>query len=97
MAPPSVITELSPIMEDALWGKTPYALSIKGQPEPRVKVKEVLDVNTGETSVEIIALVDDDKPVLALSTLDQIARRIKPDARVQHSRKGSVNMVRLYK
>lgn len=96
MATPSVITELVRNMEDATLGRTPYKLSIKGSPERRVNVRETLDIDTGTKTVEIVALLDGDNPVLPLSTLDQIARNIKTGARVQTSRKGSANMIRVY-
>ena len=96
MATPSVITELVRNTEDATWGRTPFKLSIKGSPERRVNVRETLDVDTGAKTVEIVALLDGDKPVLPLSTLDQIARNIKTGARVQSTTKGSANMIRVY-
>lgn len=96
MATPSVITELIRNMEDAEWGRTPFKLSIKGTPERRVSVRETLDVNTGATTVEIVALLDGGKPVLPLSTLDQIARNIKTGARVRSTSKGAANMIRVY-
>jgi hypothetical protein len=83
-------------MEEATWGRTPFKLSIKGTRERRVNVRETLDVNTGATTVEIVALTDDGKPVLPLSTLDQIARNIKAGARVQTTTKGAANMIRVY-
>jgi hypothetical protein len=96
MATPSVITELVRDMEDATWGRTPFKLSIKGSPERRVNVRETLNVDTGATTVEIVALTVDGKPVVPLSTLDQIARNIKTGARVQSTVKGSANMIRVY-
>jgi hypothetical protein len=79
----SVITKLAPVTEDMTWTTTPYALEIKGEAEPRVTVKEVLNPDTGRKMVRIIALATAGVPVQPLPTLDQIARRILPDARVQ--------------
>lgn len=92
----SVITKLAPITEDMVWGKTPYALEIKGQPEPRVSVAKMLDTDTGATTVRIVALAAAGKPVLPLSTLDQIARNILPDARIAGRNKADNRETRIY-
>lgn len=92
----SVITKLSPITEDALWGATPYALEVKGQPERRVSITELLNTDTGRKTVRIIALATAGVPVLPLSTLDQIARNILPNARVQSPQKSDNRFIREY-
>lgn len=92
----SVITALAPVTEDAEWGMTPYMLELKGKREQRVTVKELLDTDTGKRVVRIAALAPSGIPVVALPTLDQIARRIIPGARVQSSIKGAANMIRDY-
>lgn len=92
----SVITKLSPITEDAVWGATPYALEIKGQPERRVTVTELMNPNGGRRTVRIVALATAGVPVLPLSTLDQIARNILPNARVQAPSKADNRHIREY-
>lgn len=93
----SVITALAPITEDATWTETPYALEIKGQPERRVTVKRILDADTGKRVVRIATLAPSGIPVVALPTLDQIARRIIPGARVQpNTVKGTATLIREY-
>lgn len=92
----SVITKLSPIIEDAVWGATPYALEIKGKAERRVTITELMDPDGGRKTVRIIALAAAGVPVLPLSTLDQIARNILPNARVQSPSKGDTRHIREY-
>lgn len=92
----SVITKLSPVNEDATWTKTPYALEIKGQPERRVTVSRILNPDTGAKTVHIVALATDGKPVLPLSTLDQIARNILPGARIRTPHKADNRLTRVY-
>lgn len=92
----SVITALAPMTEDATWEMTPYALEIKGQPAHGVTVKRVLEPSTGHRIVRIAAMAPTGIPALPLATLDQIARRILPGARVQSYTKGSKIHVREY-
>lgn len=92
----SVITLLEPNTDEMLLGQTPYKLEIKGAPEPRVKVTELMDLNTGTKTVRIIARASQGVPALALSTMDAIARRILPNARVKASGKGHSGMHREY-
>lgn len=92
----SVITSLEPNREDATLGLTPYAVTIKGSPEPRVKIVESRDITTGKATVRIIAMAAAGMPVLALPTLDQIARRILPGARVTARLHGSAAFTRVY-
>jgi hypothetical protein len=92
----SVITSLEPNREEMLLGFTPYKLEIKGEPEPRVKVVEIKDITTGAATIRIVAMAAAGMPVLALPTLDQIARRILPNARVTARLHGSAAFTRLY-
>ncbi len=87
--PISVITKLAPVTEDMTWGITPYALEIKGEAERRVTVTELLDTENGGKRVRIVALANAGTPVQALPLLDQIARRILPNARVQSFNKSA--------
>lgn len=92
----SVITKLVPDFDEMLLGATPYILEIKGEPEPRVRVTELMDLDTGTKTVRIIAKAAEGVPALALSTLDAIARRILPTARVAVTSKGKAGMHREY-
>lgn len=92
----SVITALAPVNADKTWTETPYKLEIKGQPAHGVTIKEVLEPSTGHKLVRIAAMAPTGIPALPLATLDQIARRILPNARVQSYAKGSKIHVREY-
>lgn len=92
----SVITSLEPNREEMLLGFTPYRLEIKGEPEPRVKVTEIRDIETGKATVRIVAMAAAGTPVQALSTLDAIARKILPGARVTARLHGSAAFSRFY-
>lgn len=97
MATPSVITALVEDTENMTLGVTPFKLEIKGQPEPRVKAVKFLDVTTGKVSrVRVTALAADKIPALPLSTLDAVARRILPNARVSVANKGNAQFYREY-
>lgn len=93
----SVITALAPINADKTWTETPYKLEIKGQPAHGATVKEVLNPETGKRVVRIAtALSPTGVPVLPLPTLDQVARRIRPGARVERYIKGPKLHIREY-
>ena len=92
----SVITALEPNREEMVLGFTPYRLEIKGSPEPRVKVTEIRDIATGKATVKIIAMASAGTPVQAVSTLDAIARKILPGARVIARLHGSAAYSRFY-
>lgn len=92
----SVITNLVPNTEALLMGVTPYRLELKGQPEPRVKIERLQDLNTGKFSVRITAPVEDGKPVVAFPTLDQIARRVLEGAKVAVYGKNKGALIRTY-
>jgi hypothetical protein len=76
------ITAISEIREDLTLSTLPYLIEVKGKPEPRVKVVRTLDNDTGEVTVSVQTPVADGEPLLSLSAMDSIARRIKPGARV---------------
>lgn len=92
----SVITALAPNNSELLFGEVPYLLEIKGQPEPRVKVTELNNWDLGVKTVRIVAMAAEGVPALPLPTLDQIARRILPGARVKASLKGRAGLHREY-
>lgn len=92
----SVITNLVPNTEAMLMGVTPFKLELKGQPEYRVKVERLQDLNTGKMSVRITAPIENGKPVVAFPTLDQVARRVLEGAKVALYGKNSGAMIRTY-
>lgn len=97
MATPSVITALVPDTENMTMGVTPFKLEIKGSPEPRVKATKFIDTETGKvTKIRITALAADGVPAQPLSTLDAVARRLLPNARVTAANKGRAQFYREY-
>jgi hypothetical protein len=87
----SVITALVPDNDNLLLGVTPFKLELKGQSEPRVKVQKIQDLEYGGFTVKIVAPSE-----MAVSTLDAIARRLLPNARVYAGVKAGPTKVRLY-
>jgi len=87
----SVITRLEADNENMTLGSTPYVLELKDKPEPRVKVRKVQDLNKGGFEVQIEAPAD-----IAVSTLDAIARRLIPQARVKVAGKNHATIIRYY-
>ncbi|UDL16712.1 hypothetical protein SEA_ATUIN_319 [Arthrobacter phage Atuin] len=81
------ITAIRENTEDATLGVLPYEIEIRGQFEPSVKVVRTMDLETGSMSVSVQTPVADGKPLLSLSAMDQVARRILPGARVLMSSK----------
>jgi hypothetical protein len=97
MATPSVITALVADTENMTLGVTPFKLEIKGSPEPRVTATKFIDIDTGKVSkVRIVALAADGVPAQPLSTLDAVARRLLPNARVTAAHKGTAQFYREY-
>jgi hypothetical protein len=96
----SVITALEPVASGITFSasavETPYTLEIKGQPEPMVKVTRLVNPENGSKMVRIVAMASAGQPILSLSTMDAIARRILPNARVTTANKGSAAFFRLY-
>lgn len=82
------ITAIRPINEDETLGKLPYEVEVKGKLEPLVKVVRLLDLEDGSITVSVQTPVTDGKPLLTLSAMDSIARRILPGARVYAGNKG---------
>lgn len=94
-----VITKLAPVTDEMTWGelaKTPYELEVKGQPERRVTITEMMDTSTGAKTVRIIALAAAGVPVQPVGMLDYIARTILPNAKIQSYDKADVRVVREY-
>lgn len=82
------ITAIRPNNEDATLGALPYEIEVKGKLEPLVKVVKMLDLEDGSVTVSVQTPVTDGKPLLTLSAMDSIARRILPGARVYAGNKG---------
>jgi hypothetical protein len=87
----SVITALVPDNNNLLVGVTPFKLELKGKPEPRVRIEKIQDMQDGSFTVRIVAPSD-----MSLSTLDAVARRLLPNARVYAGSKLGPTKVRLY-
>lgn len=89
----SVITKLEARTEDQTYGRIPYDVEIKGAKPANVvvaKLPKLSDVT--ETLVEITAPTG----TLALSTMDAIARRILPEAKVRVTYDGTSARRRVY-
>lgn len=76
--------------------RTPYALEVRGAAVPNALVYSLLDMDTGALTVTVQVPKEGGKPVLALSTMDALARRVKPDARAYAGNKGGAAVVRRY-
>jgi hypothetical protein len=82
------ITAIVPNNEDATLGVLPYQIEVRGKLEPLVKVVRLMDLDSGDVTVSVQTPVTDGKPLLTLSAMDSIARRILPGARVYVGNKG---------
>lgn len=82
------ITAIRPNTEDETLGTLPYEVEVKGKLEPLVKVVRSMDLDSGDVTVSVQTPVTDGKPLLSLSAMDSIARRILPGARVYAGNKG---------
>lgn len=78
----SVITKMEKNEDASVWGVERFDVEIKDSKVPNVIVERRTDPNNGFVSVLVQVPVVARKPVLSLSTMDAIARRILPDARV---------------
>lgn len=89
----SVITKLEARTEDQTYGRIPYDVEIKGAKPANVVVAKLPKLSDKtETLVEITAPVG----LLALSTMDAIARRIIPNARHRVTYAGTSAQRRVY-
>jgi len=91
-----VITNLVVDTDAMTLGVWPFKVELKGKPEPRLKVRKLQDLSTGELTVSIEAPVVDGKPIVAVSTMDTIARRVLDGARVYAGNKGGTVRYRRY-
>lgn len=90
-----VVTAL-PDRQNAAVGYMPYVVSVKGKETNLIKAFRVQNQDTGEVTVRIDADHVDDKPTVAVSTLDALARTIVPSARIAKSVSGKFRSVRTY-
>lgn len=60
----------------------PYIVTIAGQVEPKVKASKKLNAANGVKIVSVQVPEVNGRPMLADSTLDAVARRIEPEAKV---------------
>lgn len=88
----SVITKFEVIEENVSLAVTPYRAEIQGKFDPRVKVQKVQDLKKGGYYVQVQV----PKGKLALSTMDALARRVHPSARVLNDLPGVSVHVRTY-
>jgi hypothetical protein len=95
----SVITKLEANLTERVmergFVRTPYTLEVRGAKVPNALVHEVLDMETGAIRITVQSPLVDGKPVLALSTMDAIARRVKPGVKAYVSQ-GRMVLVRRY-
>lgn len=95
--PKSVITKLEARTEDQTYGRIPYDVEIKGTVPANVTVAKLPKLSSaGQTLVEITTPLVDGGTLLALSTMDAIARRILPEARHLTTYAGSSARRRVY-
>ena len=93
----SVITKLEARTEDQTYGRIPYSVEIKGETPANVVVAMLPKVSDKtQTLVEITVPLVEGATALALSTMDAIARRILPDAKVLVTYNGSAARRRVY-
>lgn len=93
----SVITKLEARTEDQTYGRIPYDVEIKGEAPANVVVAKLPKLSAAtQTLVEITTPLVGGSPLLALSTMDAIARRILPDAKVLTSYSGASARRRVY-
>lgn len=89
----SVITKFEVNEENVSLAKTPYHVEISGRFDPRLKVERVQDLLKGGYYVYIQAPAG----VLAVSTLDAVARRVDPKARALSNMPGKTLHLRVYR
>lgn len=92
----SVITGLTQNIDETVLGFMPFDVELRGKREPRVKVHKLQDYKTGALSVRIDVVAASGKPVVALSTLDAIARRVLDGAKIEKTVKGALKHIRHY-
>lgn len=88
----SVITKFEVVEDNVTLAVTPYRVEVKGIRDPRLKVERVQDLKNGGYYV----LVQAPAGMLALSTMDAIARRVDPKARALSNMAGKTVHVRIY-
>jgi hypothetical protein len=93
--PAATITRVEERTEDQTYGRIPYDVEIKGARVGGLSVSKLPKLSDKtQTLVEIKVPAPDGKPVLSLSTLDQIARRVLPEARIlSRSKTGSARLM----
>lgn len=92
----SVITGFEVITEEVTLERTPYAVEIRGEAMPAVKVTKVQNLTMGGYTIWVEVPKVDGRPILAVSTMDALARRVKPDARAYGGNKGGAVLRRVY-
>lgn len=82
-----VVTALIEDFDNQTLGNLPIKVELKGQPAPHVKVEKLQNLTQGGYTVRITAPVS-----VAVSTLDAIARRVIPEAKVTLAGKGAARI-----
>jgi hypothetical protein len=91
----SVITDISRDLDASSVGDLRYIVSLKGKPEPRLKVSR-FQHEDGAIMVIVEAPKVNGKPIVAVSTMDAIARRVEATARAGAGINGSARVQRRY-
>jgi hypothetical protein len=95
--PAATITLVEARSEDQTYGRIPYDVEIKGARVGGLAVSKLPKLSAdGQTLVEIKVPAVAGKPVLSLSTLDQIARRVLPEARILNRSKTGPARLMIY-
>ena len=92
----SVITKFEVLADEVTLDRTPYAVEVKGQAMPSVKVVRVQNLTMGGYTIWVEVPKVDGRPILAVSTMDALARRVAPGAKVYGGNKGGAVLRRVY-
>lgn len=92
----SVITKFEVIADEVTLEQTRYVVEIKGQAMPLVKVTKVQDLVHGGYTIRVEVPKVDGRAILADSTMDALARRVDPNAKVYGGNKRGMVKVRVY-
>ena len=92
----SVITKFEVLTDEVTLDRTPYAVEIRGQAMPSVKVVRVQNLTVGGYTIYVEVPKVNGRPILAVSTMDALARRVSPVATVYGGNKGGEVLRRVY-
>lgn len=92
----SVITRFEENTSEQMLGKMPYIVEVRGQRVPNLRVEKLTDIESGAVTVLVEVPKSDGRAILAVSTMDALARRVKPDARAYAGNKHGAVARRMY-